>query len=399
MAIMRKIARWTGWALLALAVLLAVFAAFNWRLTSNLIAVAGVGNTELAQFSPAEAVKGCPADNLPTGDGLLDPKAFAAMRDYSDQHGGIGLVVLIDGKLAGEAFGKGYDAATRSLSQSMHKGVLALAIGMAIEDGIIASPDAPVGNYLKEWADDPRGKITFRQLLSMQSGLHNPAISKFKLAAFNIYLGDVSEAALEDEADEAPGRFNYSNINYQIAGTALSRALKAAGKGNYAGYLSQKLWCPLGNRDAQLWLEHEGGEPRYFAFLDATTRDWARVGELIRQRGSFQGQQLVAPAWIDTMVTPSASNPNFGMGIWRGTPWQEERRYSREVSLTAHHSAPYKADDVVFLDGSGGQRVYVVPSAGLVIARTGETSFEWDDAILVNLALDGLAAPTEEPKS
>ena len=188
-----------------------------------------------------------------------------------------------------------------------------------------------------------------------------------------------------------PGTFNYNNANMQIAGTALSRALKHAKRGDYASYLSQSLWCPLGNADASLWLEHPGGEPRYFAFLDATVRDWARVGELIRLNGQWHGKALLPAEWIAEMTKPSPANPNYGLGIWRGSPWVKARRYSKEVSMTATHSEAYLADDVVYLDGFGGQRVYVVPSAGLVIARSGETSKTWDDAVLVNLALRALA--------
>ena len=59
--------------------------------------------------------------------------------------------------------------------------------------------------------------------------------------------------------------------------------------------------------------------------------------------------------------------------------------------MTATHSAPYLAKDVVFFDGFGGQRVYIVPSAKVVIARIGETDMRFDDAPLVNLALAGMA--------
>jgi hypothetical protein len=42
------------------------------------------------------------------------------------------------------------------------------------------------------------------------------------------------------------------------------------------------------------------------------------------------------------------------------------------------------AEDIIYIDGFGGQRVYIVPSQELVIVRTGVSSREWDDAILPN---------------
>jgi hypothetical protein len=78
------------------------------------------------------------------------------------------------------------------------------------------------------------------------------------------------------------------------------------------------------------------------------------------------------------------------MGIWRGSPWLKARRYSKEVAMTVPQREAFLAEDVVYFDGFGGQRVYVVPSAGLVIARAGEPVQDWDESALVNLALRGL---------
>jgi hypothetical protein len=44
----------------------------------------------------------------------------------------------------------------------------------------------------------------------------------------------------------------------------------------------------------------------------------------------------------------------------------------------------------VFIDGAGGQRVYIVPSAGLTIVRIGRPSTDWDDSTLVNMILAGI---------
>ena len=387
----RKVLKWFGWLLLALLILIAVFSAFNRTMVLNIIKVGPAKIADVAKYQPAEIVKGCTGSALLADPAALPVTAFTAMKAYSDKHGGVGLIVLRDGKIAGEAYRPGSSTVTRTSSQSMHKTVVAMMIGAAIRDGLITSLDAPVGGYLAEWKNDPRGKLTFRQLMSMSSGLHNPSMAKAEMAAMNLMLGDVSRAALGLAAETRPGTFNYNNANMQIAGTALSRALKQAKRGDYASYLSASLWCPLGNADASLWLEHAGGEPRYFAFLDASVRDWARVGELIRLNGQWHGKALLPAEWIAEMTKPSPANPNYGLGIWRGSPWVKARRYSKEVSMTATHSEAYLADDVVYLDGFGGQRVYVVPSAGLVIARSGETSKTWDDAVLVNLALRALA--------
>jgi CubicO group peptidase (beta-lactamase class C family) len=387
----RKILKWLGLLVLAMLVLVAIYLAMHWRAVRNMARVSGLPVTDVSKFTPAQTVKGCSGTPLaPAPAGTLPNDTVAAMQDWSARHGGVGLLVLVDGKVASEAYAKSVTAQTRTQSNSMHKSVVALLMGAALADGTVKSADDPVGTYIPALKHDPRGAITLRQLLSMASGIKNPSMAKMDSAAFELMLGDVSDAALSLRAEGKPGIFNYNNANFQLAGTALANALQAAGKGSYAAYLSQKVWCPLGNGDGWLWLEFEGGNPRYFAYLNAALRDWARVGELVRLQGKWNGQQLVPADWVAAITAPSPGNPNYGMGVWRGSPWLKTRRYSKEVAMTVPQREAFLADDVIYFDGFGGQRVYVVPSARLVIARAGEPVADWDESALVNMALRGL---------
>ena len=66
------------------------------------------------------------------------------------------------------------------------------------------------------------------------------------------------------------------------------------------------------------------------------------------------------------MVTPARTNRNYGYQVWLGSPPGRERIYNKFSIATALHSEPFAADDVIYVDGFGGQRVYVVPSRELV---------------------------------
>jgi CubicO group peptidase (beta-lactamase class C family) len=351
--------------------------------------------TDVDSYQPREAIAAGTEHVLPLTTGsnpLLSAEAWDKMRAYSDEHGGVGLIVLVDGKVAGESYRAGAGPTTQTLSQSMHKSIVGLAYGIAIRDGIIKSAGDPVGRYIVEWRNDPRGQIPLRAFLTMSSGLKDYSMARREPQSAELVFGkDIVATALGSPiARPALTTFIYTNFDAQIAGIALERAVKAKTGKRYAAWLSDVLWQPLGNGPASVWLDHEGGTPHYFAWFETDLRSWARVGELIRNEGRVGKRQLIPASWIKQATAPSATNPNYGYLIWRGTPWKAHRQYAADNPLTVPHSAAYSVDDIVFFDGFGGQRVYVSPSRKLVIARTGEVDMAFDDAILPNLALAGL---------
>ena len=126
------------------------------------------------------------------------------------------------------------------------------------------------------------------------------------------------------------------------------------------------------------------------AELEATARSWLHTGILHLQAGEFNGKQVVPAEWIKAIQTPGSIQPNYGYLTWLGTEWQEQRYYNRKTSTNVSHSEEFAADDVIFFDGMGGQRVYIIPSADMVIVRTGEITLDWDDAALPNMLVGGM---------
>lgn len=317
--------------------------------------------------------------------------AMAKAQVYSDSKGGAGLIILVDGSVAHEGYRDGIDGDSHFVSQSLHKSLLALVVGAALKDGIIPSLDLPLSQFLDEWSRDPRGGITLRQAMHMQSGLVLYSMATGSAEALELGYGDdISLAALRSPAAEPAGSaFVYNNANAQLIGTALSRAVERATGEDYAAYLQRRIWNPLGNGAADLWLDKENGDPHYFAGLHASLRDWAEIGEWLRT-GKAGDEMPVDDQFLTEMMAPSTSNPNYGLLLWLGAPDDGKRVYSQANPFFVPHSAAYRVDDMVFFDGFGGQRVYVSRKARLVIARFGETSFDYDDAIIPNLVLEGL---------
>ena len=70
----------------------------------------------------------------------------------------------------------------------------------------------------------------------------------------------------------------------------------------------------------------------------------------------------------------------LGLGIWLAN---DEHQLREE-------EAPFAVPGVFYLDGRYKQRVYVVPSRDLVIARVGENARGWEESALPNPVLEGL---------
>ena len=337
-----------------------------------------------AAYTPAETVRGRERPLARAKDARIAPEALASAQAYADANASFALIVLRDGKIVHEHYAPGFTAANRFSPASMHKTVMALLFGTAR-----IPLDAPVSRWLTEWKGDPRGAITVRQLLTMSSGLETPPFSPDPAgkSAQMMFGPDIARAALSYTAAAPPGSvYAYSNVNSQLAGLILQRATRT----RYADFLSARIWRPIGASDATVWLDRPAGTAHTFCCLQATARDWARVGQLILDRGKANGRQVVPAAWVAQMAEPSTLNPNYGLQLWRGSPHVLERRYSKASPLVGRAAKPYLRDDVLFLDGAIGQRVYVIPSERLVIVRIGKSAMGWDDSELPNRVLAGI---------
>jgi CubicO group peptidase (beta-lactamase class C family) len=196
----------------------------------------------------------------------------------------------------------------------------------------------------------------------------------------------VTGGTLAVDLVETPGeRFVYVNTNTQILEIILERATGRA----YADFVGEKLWRPLGNADALLWLDRPGGVPRVFCCMMSNAENWIRIGRLIADDGRVGDRQVISSSFLGELRAPSATNANYGFQTWLATRDPGQFNGTGAGSIRAP-SEPHLVDDLIYLAGFGAQRTYVSPRCGLVIVRTGAQVFEWDDAVLPNTILRGL---------
>ena len=128
----------------------------------------------LSFFEPREQVVGgnmAPAPRVSPDLEMLDVNAMVEASHYAAAHGSRALIVTRHGHIVFERYwgGTGFD--TLEDSQTMSRTLAALLVGIAIGDRKIGWPDEPIGNFIPEWKNDPRGAITVRNLMQLSSGL------------------------------------------------------------------------------------------------------------------------------------------------------------------------------------------------------------------------------------
>ena len=341
---------------------------------------------------PEEPVAGGQLLTLPSvknNERTITADALTAAINYGASTSSHALIVYRNNKIELEHYYPGHGINSITPTQSMHKSVLAVLIGIAIEQGYIPSVDTPAATWLNEWANDARAKITIRHMLQQTSGIDFATFSPNIMGGFfQMMMGDnITPVVLNNGILFPPDtEFDYNSVNPEALGILLQRA---TGK-RYAEYLSEALWQQLGTPDAAVVLDSEEGMARTFCCLQATARAWLHVGILHLQAGEFNGIQVVPAEWIRAIQTPGKIQPNYGYLTWLGTEWQEQRHYNRKTSTSVYHSEAFIAEDIIFFDGMGGQRVYIIPSANMVIIRTGAIAMDWDDSALPNTLLRGI---------
>ena len=329
--------------------------------------------TSVGWYTPVEPIPGAFEQSLPTVAPAtvgLDPEALAAAGRYADAKNSSAFLVLRRGRIAFEKYWRGADARTATNSFSMAKTFLVLLFGIAMARNEVDSFDDGVERYVDEWRGQPRGRITLRQLFSMESGLlyENDRSNPFSDMVQVHLASDLLPVILAMQPGRSPGTtYEYNNLNTQLLGLVLERATKQ----RYARMLSERLWQPVGAQDASVWLDRRGGNAKLYGCVFARARDYARIGELVRNRGRVGARQVVPSRLFETIERPSR-NPVYGLHIW-----------------LSGNQQPRDIPDYVFLDGKSKQRVFVLRSLEMVVVRVGENTRGWSDHDLLQLVVRG----------
>ena len=263
----------------------------------------------------------------------LDPKALnglPAAIAHGDYPKTTSVLVVRESKLVYQAyFGEGSPTFLNN-TRSATKAITALALGIAIGDGAIASQHVAAFSLLgdlKPFLNDTADKqaITLEDMLTMSSALDcddnsdaSPGNENNMHPQPNWSRWAADLPTMPHYARDASGLgpWRYCTANAFLAGQAIQRATHTPAD----KYIEAKLLRPLGIVQ-QNWSYSPAGETMTGGGLELRSRDLAKIAWMMTDHGRWQGRQIVPADWIDAMLTVRrASRPdqNYGYFIFEG---------------------------------------------------------------------------------
>jgi CubicO group peptidase (beta-lactamase class C family) len=299
--------------------------------------------------------------------GLRDSMTWAEslLANFTD-----GILVLHRGQIVYERYFGVLEAHIPHIAYSVTKSLVATFASVLVHGGVL-DEDAPVPSYVPELKSSGYADATIRHLLDMTTGIdynedyadENSSVWQFSRAglfrprppgyqgpeSFRAYLQTLRKASPHGE------RFAYKTVNTDVLGWVLSRV---TGK-TVAALLREHLWSKLGvEQDGYFTVDPTGVEFAGGGF-NATLRDLAKFGEMMRLNGHFNGQRIV-PAEVVADIRRGGSRAKFEPAgyimlpgwSYRGMWWVSHNDHGAFTARGIH-----------------GQAIYIDPAAEMVIAR------------------------------
>jgi CubicO group peptidase (beta-lactamase class C family) len=276
-----------------------------------------------------------------------------------DEHPDLRSVLVIrDGDIVAERYYNGETSETLHDVRSAGKSITSLLVGAAVDRGRIASLEDPVEKYWAAAKGSALGGVAIKDVLTMRSGL----------AAFD---EDAASPGNEDKMDEAsdplafalsipraapPGtQYRYNSLTAYSAGILVEQATGQ----DLETFARTALFAPLGIERWQ-WGRDVAGHPKGQGNLSLRTRDLGRIGQMVLDKGRYQGRHVLSAAWIQAALAPRVD-------ISAGDRYADSYGY---FWYSKTQTVDGRKIPVFFASGSGGNKIYVIPSLGEVVVVT-----------------------------
>jgi len=280
------------------------------------------------------------------------------------------LMLVRDGKVLSEEWRNGADASSGHILNSVSKTFTSLAVGMTIAEGKLSLDDKLVDifpEYRPDTVSAYLADMDVHDLLTMTCGHASD------------HTGEMRNMAKADSAFNWVKQFMSFPVEYRpgviycynSVGTMMLSAIVQKRTGEkLIDFLNTRLFEPLAITDAH-WDESESGICYGGWGLYLKTEDLAKTGQLILQKGEWNGLQIVPQEWIEKMTRMQVESSPAGVNLVQlaenekytpGPDWVQG--YGYQMWMCRHNA--FRAD------GARGQYILVMPEQNTVIAMTAD---------------------------
>ena len=250
--------------------------------------------------------------------------------EYLDSSYTQGLLIIQDDSITYEKYWLGQKEDSPHISWSMAKSYVSALFGIAMEEGYIKSIDQTVDEYLPELKGSGYEGIKIKDVLQMSTGIKFDETYGDPKSDINRYWEGFVFGKSQDKFaatlvnERPPGTYNeYVSINTHVLGMII---VKATGR-SLTDYLQDKIWSPLGSEHDAYWLADGQGMEMALGGLNATLRDYAKIGRLYLNKGNWNGKQIVPQSWVEESIVSTEehllphSDKSLDPGLGYGYQW------------------------------------------------------------------------------
>jgi len=286
------------------------------------------------------------------------------------------IAISRNGKIRYEKYLNGFNKDSLHDSRSSFKSITGILIGIAIDKGYIKNIYQKVYSFFPEYKnysnkDTGKDSMTIKNLLEMKSGYNceewNGTID---CEAEMSNSGDWIKFCLDLPLKDAPGSvWAYSSINTMILGGIIAHASKMT----VSEFADKFLFKPLGIVNYR-WSKDPMGHEMTSGSFYILPGDMIKIGELMRNNGSFKGKRIISEKWINEATSRITKIENFSnVRISKNTTAIPQPTYYGYTWYNEEIQTNKFKYNILFASGNGGQYIMVVNKLNLVISFTGNS--------------------------
>ncbi|MEM1259878.1 MAG: serine hydrolase [Bacteroidota bacterium] len=323
---------------------------------------------------------------------LTELKYIIASKTYPNIDG---IIIAQNENLLFEEYFNGFEKDSLHDTRSSFKSITSLLAGIAIDKGLFTVNDE-IEKFITEWKNDPRGKITVKNLLEMKSGL---ACEGF------FGIGPDCESKMWETEDwekyilniplrHHPGlNWAYTSMEPELIGIIISRTSGLT----LMEFAKQHLFQPLEIEDYEWYITPKGRGYAAGSFFMRPI-DMQKIAQLVLDKGKWKGQQMVSEKWINKSTN---CQTDVEMSFTRFARTENAKYATAKYGyLWYREQLKYKnvETELLFASGNGGQYMMILEDYNTAITFTGSNFGNWRGKLPFDILLQHIIPVLETKK-